>query len=278
MSVDVESRFTNVPVREAMDVTTELLYTSAVKIPSNERTTFTELLEFVSIKALFLTESGYYRQADGVAMGSLVGPLLATVFMSQSDDEISSDSRFYFRFVHDTLRTMRKGRESYLLGFLNTMNPILRFTVEAEDFVPGISFLDINSSSSTGNIESSWYRTSIDTCFVLNHNSICPEFYKTGIVFGIVHRIFNSSSGRAPLFDEISTAQELLHANQYPKAVIQSSTNATLTRPMSPVKKVHDHPDTKNEGVYYSLKLSYWGMQSEIFAQNSKNVNGNINS
>ena len=61
LRLDVESLFTNVPVREAIDVMAELLYTSGVKMPHVDRTAFPELLEFVSINALFLTKSGYYR-------------------------------------------------------------------------------------------------------------------------------------------------------------------------------------------------------------------------
>ena len=88
-SLDVESLFTTVPVREAIDVTAELLYTSGVKMLPVDRTTFTELLEFVKIIALFLTEFGYYRQADDATVGNPLGPLLADVFMSQFDEKLA---------------------------------------------------------------------------------------------------------------------------------------------------------------------------------------------
>ena len=57
-------------VHEAIDVTAELLYKSGSQIPSVDRNTFKELLEFVSTKALFSTESVHFRQANGAAMRS----------------------------------------------------------------------------------------------------------------------------------------------------------------------------------------------------------------
>ena len=91
------------PVREAIYVTTLLLNTSAVKVLPVDKNMFTELLEFVRINAFFLTESGYYRQADGVATTSPVGPLLTKIFMSQFDEELRSHPRFYLRFFGDIL-------------------------------------------------------------------------------------------------------------------------------------------------------------------------------
>ena len=76
VSLDVESLFINVPVREAIDVTAELLYTSGFKMPHVDRTAFPELLEVVSINALFLTKSGSYRQAEcgyGKSSWTIVG-------------------------------------------------------------------------------------------------------------------------------------------------------------------------------------------------------------
>ena len=45
---------------------------------------------------------------------------------------------------------------------------------------------------------------------------------------------------------------------------------------MSPVKKPHDRPTTTRSSAFYSLKLSYRGVQPETFAPNLKNVPGNI--
>ena len=47
------------PDRQANDVNAELLYTSqVVKLPSVDRTTFTDLLKIISGNALILTKSG----------------------------------------------------------------------------------------------------------------------------------------------------------------------------------------------------------------------------
>ena len=75
--------------------------------PGINRETFKELLEMVSKDVIMLTHRGYYRQVDGVAIGSSVGPLLANIFVSRYDSELASFSKFYFRYVDDVIRTLR---------------------------------------------------------------------------------------------------------------------------------------------------------------------------
>ena len=96
----------------------------------------------VSEDVLILTNDGYYRQVDGVAMGSAVGPLLANIFLSKFESELSSFSKLYFRYVDDIIRTIRKGGKNYLLDFVNTMHENLKFTVE-EPVNNKIAFLDL---------------------------------------------------------------------------------------------------------------------------------------
>ena len=162
-----------------------------------------------------------------------------------------------------------------MLGFANTVHQKLKLSVEEEESLRGISLLELNLSSSTGKIELSWYRKWTDTGAVLNYHSICPKNLNIGLSFRFfLHRIFNSSSGWAQFHEGISRAQDPSQTIQYRKAVIQNTTNATLTRLVSPVKKAHDRPTTTSSGVSYSLKLSYRGVQSERLAQHLRNKLG----
>ena len=70
VSFDVVSLYTNVPVAEAIDVCTELLYAGKYELPPVDKTTFKELLQIATCNVLILTHDGYYRQRDGLAMGS----------------------------------------------------------------------------------------------------------------------------------------------------------------------------------------------------------------
>lgn len=172
VSLDVEGLFTNVPVNEAVEYTTELMYSPNHDFaPPIDQDTFAKLLKLVCVDVVFSTHQGYFKQVDGVAMGSPVGPLLANVFMSKFDKDLGLFSPFYYRYVDDILRTMLKGGEEYLLNFANTMHPNLKFTLESEDNDGGLSFLDMRVEHVGNKIEASWYTKKTDTGVVLNYNS-----------------------------------------------------------------------------------------------------------
>ena len=122
-----------------------------------------KLLKLVCVDVVFSTHQGYFKQVDGVAMGSPLGPLLANVFMSKFDKDLGLFSPFYYRYVDDILRTMLVGGGEYLLNFANTMHPFLKFTLESEDIQGGLSFLDMRVEHVGNKIEASWYTKKTDT-------------------------------------------------------------------------------------------------------------------
>lgn len=77
VSFDVTSLYTNVPVEEAIDLCTEYLYSGKYEIPPVSKETFKELLTMCNCNVIMLTHDGFYRQIDGLAMGSPPAPLLA---------------------------------------------------------------------------------------------------------------------------------------------------------------------------------------------------------
>ena len=84
--------------------------------------TFKTLLERVSIDILFSdTDGAFNRQIDGVAMESLVAPQLAH-FFCQYDDELGPNSKKYFRYVDDFIKSQRTG-EKKPTGFCQEFSP-----------------------------------------------------------------------------------------------------------------------------------------------------------
>ena len=158
--------FTNVPVQETISLAADLLYSDDT--PDIDKETFVTLLKMVSVNVMFTSRTcEYYRQIDGVAMGSPVGPLLANIFLSQYDSEIALHSKLYFRYVDDIVRTMIRGGEN-LLQFVNTLHTNLRFTLEKETAEHGLPFLDLELKNIGNRIVSNWYRKKTDTGIVLN--------------------------------------------------------------------------------------------------------------
>ena len=95
-SFDLKSLFTNVPLREFIDICTDKLY--MLKKPILSKDSFVKLLKFS-------LNNNMYAQHDGVAiMGSPLKPTLANIFMGFLESKIISkieNKIHYFRYVDD---------------------------------------------------------------------------------------------------------------------------------------------------------------------------------
>ncbi|CAH8506961.1 unnamed protein product [Heterobilharzia americana] len=80
-SFDVNSLFTNVPLSKTISILCN--YISSKNLPFPITPTFLkELLLLCTDKVHFTFEGEHFRQVDGVAMGSPLGPLQADIYMS----------------------------------------------------------------------------------------------------------------------------------------------------------------------------------------------------
>ena len=78
-STDVDPLFTNIPLEETIDICANTLFgnTGLSKIE------FKKLLYLATKESYFLFNRKLYKQVDGVAMGSPLGPMLANAFLVQ---------------------------------------------------------------------------------------------------------------------------------------------------------------------------------------------------
>ena len=80
-SLDVDSLFTNIPLDETINICVDNLYNDNENTPNIPKHDFRNLLNIATKESFFLFNNKYYKQVDGVAMGSPLGPALANIFM-----------------------------------------------------------------------------------------------------------------------------------------------------------------------------------------------------
>ena len=145
-SFDVTSLFTNVPLIETIDfICSQISYLNIdVPIPI---CSLKELLLRCTFNIQFRFNDSLYRQTDGVAMGSPLGPILSDLFMASLEtgplyESISSLS-FYRRYVDDIFIIMDETLSiTHLLDIFNQAHPSIQFTSEFE-VNNSLPFLDV---------------------------------------------------------------------------------------------------------------------------------------
>ena len=80
-SFDICSLFTNVPLAETIEICTKTLYDGHLPTPVIPKHVFIELMKTATTSVEFSFNKIMYRQINGVAMGSPLGPALENIFV-----------------------------------------------------------------------------------------------------------------------------------------------------------------------------------------------------
>ena len=100
-SLDVEALFTNISFEETINICVELAFNDSDKVEGMHKDQLRTLLSLATKKSLILFNGSYYKQIDGVTMGSPLGPKFADIF-SATMREIGSLAALLTSVHHST--------------------------------------------------------------------------------------------------------------------------------------------------------------------------------
>ena len=283
VSFYVVSLYTNVPVLESINICAELLFNKNHSLSFIDRETFIALAKLASCNVVIGTHDGWYKQVEGLAMGSAPAPCLANGWLSQFDSRIRGDSSLYSRYMDDIICVVNKDVVEDKLQEINSFHSSLEFTCEKEKD-GAIPFLDMVIMRKEGTLYSKWYRKPTDTGLTMNFHALAPFKYKKSVIIGFVHRIFRSCSNWEMIHEGLKEAKVILTKNQYPVGLIDSVIHDTLTHLVKGGKK----ESTEREPVLldetaslfnvpekdkFNFCIQYRGKLSEKFAQSINKLN-----
>ena len=149
-SFNIQSLFTNIPLDETIDICLELLFNKKRKVKGMLKKHVKELLTQAVKSSAFMFNDVYYKQVDGVAIGSPLGPTLANLFLVYYESKWLENCpqqfkpQFYCRNVDDILVMFNKrDHVKKFLRYINSRHGNIKFTCE-EEKDNKISFLDIS--------------------------------------------------------------------------------------------------------------------------------------
>ena len=71
----------NITLKETIDLCVDILFSNPSNVDGITKDYFHELLSICMSESLVLFDGEFYKQIDGVAMGSPLGPTLANIFL-----------------------------------------------------------------------------------------------------------------------------------------------------------------------------------------------------
>ena len=225
-SFDVKSLFTNIPLQEAIDICVTSLYDNGIGTPHGiSKSTFMELIVTATSSVEFSFDETMYLQTDGVAMGSPLGPTLATIFLGYYERNILNivgAPLYYCRYVDDTFAIFNNENEcDNFERRLNLLHPSLQFTSEKENNNK-LSFLDVLVEKNQFGITTDIYRKPTFTWNCMKWNSFSPNLTKIKLIPTLVDRAQKICSP-SKLDGELGRLKKLFSANGYPDAVVRST-------------------------------------------------------
>ena len=268
VSFDVVSLFINIPLNETINIIADYVFSDEnIQKPLMEKHIFVKLLR-LACEGLFFYKNCLYKQIDGVAMGSPLGPTLANFFLAHIETKKLLDSsmcppKFYSRFVDDCFAVFDSDISSLsFLNLLNSQHKNIKFTMESA--VQCISFLDVSIKVNNDNIETWIWRKPTHTGLFLNYNAYCPKKWKSGLISCLLYRAKLICSNNLLFLNKVGLLRNMFASNGYPIWFFEKCLKKFNE------KSMHSHSSSPD--YVYNLNIPYFGHDSKRFLIKLKNI------
>ena len=238
LSFDIESLYPNVPIAEAIHLAVELIW------ENNKIHKFTKIIKTdlyilfnLAVRDLqFRFYHNYYRQIDGVAMGSPLAPILADLFVTTLEEKhIISNPKFkiktWIRYVDDVFVVVEGPNEHimHIMDSTNSLHKNIKFTLELEKN-NSLSFLDVHIQKVDNKFLTSVYRKNTNTNLYMKWDACLPKYQKVGLITSLITRAYKICSNDDILNVEIDYLRDVLRNNGYPKKLVDKTIKRTLCK------------------------------------------------
>ena len=248
VSYDVTSLFTNVPLRDTINIIMSRLFPTPSSVYKGfDRTTFKRALELATLDSYFTFNNNTYQQCDGVAMGSPLGPILANIFMCDLEEKFLTPNltfkpQVYLRYVDDTFALFNDpSHATQFLNLINSMHPNIVFTMETEQN-SSLPFLDVLVKRHENSFQTSVFRKKTFTGLGFNFQSFTSKRFKLNSISTLVSRAYHISSSYINFHNEIELLKNYFTNNGYPSSVFFRKVHTFLHNLYNPKDRVPTVP------------------------------------
>ena len=282
VSLDVVSLFTSVPLDYTIRIILDKVYTDKKVTTKLSRDELQTLLELCTKKMHFSFNQKIYKQTNGVAMGSPLGPVIANIFMVHLEElmipTLATKMSSWYRYVDDTFTFIKDGEIETVQQALNNFHGDIKFTYESE-IDNTISFLDVSvSRKQDGTFDTAVYRKKTDSSIYINWDAFATRQWKIGTLKGLFRRAFLVCSTDLALKKELEHLKRVFtKTNGYPSKIVHNTLEEIrrkwieTSHPTQPVTPPNDQVlEAKQVEVTPYICLPYKGVEGEKVIQSFK--------
>ncbi|XP_050518098.1 uncharacterized protein LOC126892578 [Diabrotica virgifera virgifera] len=279
VSFDVSNLFTNVPRDETIPIVENLLIKS-----NTNRGTISHMLGLLKLclsQDFFSFNNIIYRQAQGLAMGNPLSPVLADLFLNNLECNIFDNHSsvhnplqkilYWFRYVDDVLAIIdgNSSDAENILVSLNNLHPAITFTLETESN-NSINFLDLTLTRIENKLSFSVFRKPTQTDHTIPRSSNHPFQQKMASFYCYIHRLLSLPLSDTNFTSELDIIKQLAYSNGYSPTLVDNILNK-LRNKRNRSLAYNATPDNSNSEVMYR-SISYIGYPSDNIAKILNNI------
>ena len=186
--MDITSLYTVIPNNEGLQALKYFFNQPPIKKPSSE--TLLRLAELVLTLNRFSFGDNYYKQINGVAMGTKMGPSYANLFVGFTENKFFSNCHgpkpdLYKHYIDDCVGATSSSREelNQFINSVNSFHPALKYTWEIS--ANSLAFLNIKLCLNDNGLFTSVHYKPTDSHKYLLHSSSPPQRKKCHPILSI---------------------------------------------------------------------------------------------
>ena len=227
-TMDITSLYTVIPNNEGLLALKYFFDQRTVKEPSTD--TLLRLAELVLTLNCFTFSGEIFKQINGVAMGTKMGPNYANLFVGFVEEQIFNQfdgpkPELFGRYIDDCLGATSCTKEELerFIGFVNSFHPALKFTWEISE--TSVTFLDINISVQDNKLATSVHYKPTDLHSYLLYSSSHPSHVKDSIPYSQFLRLRRLCSEDSDFNSKCDEMSNFFSERGYPDSNLSKAFN-----------------------------------------------------